>query len=99
MTLGATSTRGLDRNQGQLCLDERLSGNDVPDAWLAAAAVHVGEHLVSFDRAFARLSVHGRAARRVRLLIQQPFGTACRLDRALLVLTGEGAHEREPGDS
>ena len=43
--------------------------------------------------------VHGRAARRVRLLIQQPFGTACRLDRALLVLTGEGAHEREPGDS
>jgi SAM-dependent methyltransferase len=43
--------------------------------------------------------VHGRAARRVRLLIQQPFGTTCRLLQAVLVLTGEGAHEPEPGDS
>jgi hypothetical protein len=39
----------------QLCLDKRLSGNDLPDAWLAAAALHLGEHLVSFDRDFRKL--------------------------------------------
>jgi hypothetical protein len=27
----------------------------VPDAWLAAAAIHQGEHVVSFDAAFKRL--------------------------------------------
>ena len=39
----------------QLCIDKRLKGNDLPDAWLAAATVHVGEHLVSFDRDFKKL--------------------------------------------
>jgi toxin-antitoxin system PIN domain toxin len=39
----------------QLCLDKQLSGNDLPDAWLAAAALHLGEHLVSFDRDFRKL--------------------------------------------
>lgn len=39
----------------QLCLDKRLGGNDVPDAWLAAATLHYGEHLASFDRDFTRL--------------------------------------------
>lgn len=39
----------------QQCLDKGLGGNDVPDAWLAAAAVHLGEHLVTFDRDFRRL--------------------------------------------
>ncbi len=34
----------------RLCLDKRLRGNDVPDAWLSAAVVYLGEHLVSFDR-------------------------------------------------
>ena len=38
-----------------LCLAGPLSGNDVPDAWLAAAVLHLGEHLVSFDRDFRRL--------------------------------------------
>ena len=38
-----------------LCVDKQLSGNDLPDAWLAAATLHVGEHLVSFDRDFRRL--------------------------------------------
>jgi uncharacterized protein len=38
----------------QLCLDKGLAGNDVPDAWLAAATVHLGEHLVSFDRDFRK---------------------------------------------
>jgi len=39
----------------ELCLKEQLSGNDVPDAWLSAAVLQVGEHLVSFDRDFRRL--------------------------------------------
>lgn len=39
----------------QLCLDKRLGGNDLPDAWLSAAVVHLGEHLVSFDRDFRKL--------------------------------------------
>jgi len=39
----------------QLCLDKQLGGNDVPDAWLSAAVVRMGEHLVSFDRGFRKL--------------------------------------------
>jgi toxin-antitoxin system PIN domain toxin len=39
----------------QLCLDKQLSGNDLPDAWLAAAVAHLGEHLVGFDRDFRKL--------------------------------------------
>ncbi len=39
----------------QLCLDKQLGGNDVPDAWLAAAVDQMGEHLVSFDRDFRKL--------------------------------------------
>jgi toxin-antitoxin system PIN domain toxin len=44
----------------QLCLDKQLSGNDVPDAWLSAAVVHMGEHLVSFDRDFKKLLARGQ---------------------------------------
>jgi len=39
----------------QLCLDKKLSGKDLPDAWLAAAVAQRGEHLVSFDRDFRKL--------------------------------------------
>lgn len=39
----------------QLCLDKQPGGNDLPDAWLSAAVVHLGEHLVSFDRDFRKL--------------------------------------------
>lgn len=39
----------------QLCVDKQLKGNDLPDAWLAAATIHLGEHLVSFDRDFKKL--------------------------------------------
>ena len=39
----------------QLCLDKRLAGNDLPDAWLAAAVDQHAEHLVSFDRDFKTL--------------------------------------------
>lgn len=39
----------------QLCLDKQLTGNSLPDAWLAAATIHLNEHLVSFDRDFKKL--------------------------------------------
>jgi predicted nucleic acid-binding protein len=39
----------------QLCLDKSLRGNDLPDAWLSATVVQLGEHLVTFDRDFRRL--------------------------------------------
>jgi toxin-antitoxin system PIN domain toxin len=44
----------------QLCLDKHLSGNDVPDAWLAASVAQLGEHLVSFDRDFRKLLARGQ---------------------------------------
>jgi len=39
----------------QLCLDKPLSGNDLPDAWLAAATVQQREHRVTFDRDVRKL--------------------------------------------
>ena len=39
----------------QLCLEKSLSGNDLPDAWLAAAVSQQGEHLVTFDKGLRRL--------------------------------------------
>lgn len=39
----------------QLCIDKQLSGNALPDAWLSAAVMHLGERLVSFDRDFRKL--------------------------------------------
>lgn len=44
----------------QLCLDKQLGGNDLPDAWLAAAVIQAGEHLVSFDRDFRKLLARGQ---------------------------------------
>jgi len=44
----------------QLCMDKALSDNDVPDAWLAAAAIHQGEHVVSFDVDLRRLLPRGQ---------------------------------------
>jgi uncharacterized protein len=44
----------------QICLDKQLSGNALPDAWLAAAVEQLGEHLVSFDRDFKKLLGRGR---------------------------------------
>lgn len=35
-----------------LCAHHAIAANDVPDAWLAAAVLHQGEHLVSFDGGF-----------------------------------------------
>jgi toxin-antitoxin system PIN domain toxin len=39
----------------QLCLTKKLTANDIPDAWLAAAVVQLGEHLVTFDADFKKL--------------------------------------------
>lgn len=44
----------------QLCLDKQLVGNDLPDAWLAAAVEQLGDHLVSFDRDFRKLLSRSR---------------------------------------
>ena len=47
----------------KLCTDKALAANDVPDAWRAAAVVHQGEHLVSFDADFKRLLSRGQFTR------------------------------------
>ena len=39
----------------QLCLDKRLSANDVPDAWIAAQVLTRGEVLATFDHDFMKL--------------------------------------------
>ena len=39
----------------QLCLDKQLAANHLSDAWLAAATLQLGEHLVAFDTDFRRL--------------------------------------------
>lgn len=44
----------------QLCIDKQLNGNDLPDAWLSAAVVHLSEHLISFDRDFRKLLGRGQ---------------------------------------
>ncbi len=38
-----------------LCMEKSLAGNDVPDAWLAASVIGLGEHLVTFDAGFRRM--------------------------------------------
>ena len=43
-----------------LCLERQLSGNDLPDAWLAACVMHHGEDLVTFDRDFRKLLPRGQ---------------------------------------
>ena len=39
----------------QLCVEKKLTANDIPDAWLAAAVIQLGEHLVTFDADFKKL--------------------------------------------
>ena len=39
----------------QLCLDKKLSANDIPDAWLAAAVMVMGDHLATFDADLKKL--------------------------------------------
>jgi uncharacterized protein len=37
------------------CVERKLAANNIPDAWLAAAVIHLGEHLVTFDADFKKL--------------------------------------------
>lgn len=39
----------------QLCIEKKLTANDIPDAWLASAVIQLGEHLVTFDADFKKL--------------------------------------------
>lgn len=39
----------------QLCIEKKLTANDIPDVWLAAAVIQLGEHLVTFDTDFKKL--------------------------------------------
>jgi uncharacterized protein len=39
----------------RLLRESSASGNDVPDAWIAAAVQTLGENLATFDRGFGRL--------------------------------------------
>ena len=39
----------------RLCLEGKLSGNAIPDAWIAAAVKVMNGRLVTFDRDFTRL--------------------------------------------
>ena len=39
----------------ELCVEKNLAANDIPDAWLAAAVIQLGEHLVTFDSDFKKL--------------------------------------------
>ncbi|MBI5496498.1 MAG: PIN domain-containing protein [Deltaproteobacteria bacterium] len=38
----------------RLCVEQGLIGNDIPDAWIAAAVMYRSDHLVTFDRGFRR---------------------------------------------
>jgi toxin-antitoxin system PIN domain toxin len=39
----------------QLCVEKKLTANDIPDAWLTSAVIQLGEHLVTFDSDFKKL--------------------------------------------
>ncbi|MFH2087936.1 MAG: TA system VapC family ribonuclease toxin [Pseudomonadota bacterium] len=39
----------------QLCTEKKASANVIPDAWLAAAVIQLGEHLITFDADFKKL--------------------------------------------
>jgi predicted nucleic acid-binding protein len=54
----------------RMCLEKGLAGNDLPDAWLAAAVDQAGEHLVTFDRDFRKLLGRARLT-----LLQADQGT------------------------
>ncbi len=47
----------------RLCEGKALAANDIPDAWLAAAVTHQGEHLVTFDGDFKRLLTRAQYTR------------------------------------
>src|SRR5438105_2067142 len=50
----------------EICLEKKLAANEIPDAWLAAAVIQLGEHLVTFDADFRKL------LRRTQLTVLSP---------------------------
>ena len=44
----------------QLGVQGKLQGNAIPDAWVAAIVLQLGEHLVTFDRGMKKLLRHDR---------------------------------------
>lgn len=47
----------------RLCIDKSLKANQLPDGWIAAAVIHLGEHLLTFDHDFAKLLSRGQYTR------------------------------------
>jgi len=47
----------------RLCVEKSLKANQLPDAWIAASVIHLGEHLLTFDRDFAKLLSRGQYTR------------------------------------
>ena len=43
-----------------LCIDNGLCANAIPDAWLAATVIQMGEHLFTFDADFKKLLPRAR---------------------------------------
>jgi uncharacterized protein len=39
----------------KFCVEKSLTGNAIPDAWIAATAIQLNDHVVSFDKDFKRL--------------------------------------------
>jgi uncharacterized protein len=39
----------------KLCVERSLTGNAIPDAWIAATAIQHNDHVVSFDKDFKKL--------------------------------------------
>ncbi|MGL6223156.1 MAG: TA system VapC family ribonuclease toxin [Steroidobacteraceae bacterium] len=58
LAVPGVQTAELGREWPAFCRQLRASsasGNDVPDAWIAAAVQTLGENLATFDRGFVRL--------------------------------------------
>ena len=47
-------------NFRQLCIDKSLSGNAIPDAWIASTVTQHSEHLATFDKDFRKLLPRSR---------------------------------------
>ena len=56
----------------RLCLAHKLTDNDIPDAWIAAAIKTIGGHLITFDKGFRRF------LRRSELTLSRKLCYQCR---------------------
>lgn len=54
------STNGDWPTFKKLCVDRSLTGNRIPDAWIAAVVDRLGEHLATFDKDFRKLLPRSR---------------------------------------